>query len=146
LRLSDLSSDVPTCLAEDQTFVPVNLPSVDRNNLKEIELRFTKLNVKKSRLGGTLIMGSPNYIELLLQLFDESEDLEDVESLHRLYSIFKSISKYPFSREDRVYTLQAIDWSLCLIPQFRSPIKQHGAVPVYFPGGRHSACDRNFGM
>ena len=71
---------------------PIELPPCDLSKLEEISELFSSVLpslIRREKLA--LAIESESYIKKLLDVFHMCEDLENIEGLHHLYDIFKSI-------------------------------------------------------
>ncbi|VDN96123.1 unnamed protein product [Rodentolepis nana] len=68
------------------------LPACELSRLEEIvEIFSSHLHVLQKREGLVAAVDSGNYIRQLIDLFHKAEDLEDLNSLHCLYEIFRQL-------------------------------------------------------
>ena len=71
---------------------PIELPPCELSRLEEISEMLTQVLLTPIRREKfSLAIESEGYIKQLLDLFHVCEDLENIEGLHHLYEIFKSI-------------------------------------------------------
>ena len=74
---------------------PIELPACELSKLDEIAELFNSVlpsPIRREKLA--LAIEQDNYIRKLLDLFHICEDLENLEGLHHLYDIFKSLVFY----------------------------------------------------
>lgn len=71
---------------------PIELPPCELSKLEEISELFSRVlpsPIRKEKLA--VAIENESYIKKLLDLFNMCEDLENMDGLHHLYEIFKSI-------------------------------------------------------
>lgn len=81
-KLEDLNDTTP----------PIELPPCELSRLEEISEMFNSVlpnPVRREKL--TVAIENTGYIKQLLELFHMCEDLENLDGLHHLYEIFKSV-------------------------------------------------------
>ncbi|VDK36884.1 unnamed protein product [Taenia asiatica] len=122
---SDDTDDVEAySLATNQALQTFELPPCELSRLEEIaELFSTHLNLLQKRERLVAAVDRSNYIRQLIDLFHKAEDLEDLNSLHFLYEIFRQLIL--FNKQILYETLFSDDVILDVI-----------GILEYNPGGR----------
>ena len=95
----DITQDIIEQESEDERYEeipdaapPIKLPPCELSKLEEISKLFSSelpLPIRREKLA--IAIENENYIKKLIDIFHMCEDLENMEGLHHLYDIFKSI-------------------------------------------------------
>lgn len=122
---SDDTDDVEAySLATNQALQTFELPPCELSRLEEIaEVFSTHLNLLQKRERLVAAVDRSNYIRQLIDLFHKAEDLEDLNSLHFLYEIFRQLIL--FNKQILYETLFSDDVIMDVI-----------GILEYNPGGR----------
>ncbi|KAH9284376.1 Serine/threonine-protein phosphatase 4 regulatory subunit 3 [Echinococcus granulosus] len=122
---SDDTDDVEAySLVTNQALQTFELPPCELSRLEEIaEVFSTHLNLIQKRERIVAAVDRSNYVRQLLDLFHKAEDLEDLNSLHFLYDIFRQLIL--FNKQVLYETLFSDDVILDVI-----------GILEYNPGGR----------
>ncbi|KAM3178169.1 hypothetical protein ACTXT7_003096 [Hymenolepis weldensis] len=122
---TDDTDDVETySLSTNPELQDLELPVCELSRLDEIaEIFSTHLHIIQKREGLVAAVDRGNYIRQLIDLFHKAEDLEDLNSLHCLYEIFRQLIL--FNKQVLYETLFSDDVIMDVI-----------GVLEYSPGGR----------